>query len=718
MFFNLAWRNAKRNRSENLIYFLTLVTAVASFYIMLSLGNQDVMRFLGEIESDAVNRLLTTLMPAVYLSSLVFLFFLVVFANKYQLEFRSRELGLYLIFGMKKKRLFLQLMAEGLITSFLALCGGIICGGFLSEIISLTTARLIGNDVIAHQPSFSLSAVVWAVLGFLLFQTVALFILGGRLFQREIHQLLYGETAKKQNVGNVRGGSFTLVVGALALSIAYWLVLKHFIVAGGAALLVAVILGIAGTLLFIRGLARLLSLLASSIKSKATHGLYTFTLRQLQENIVHRFVSVGMASILMMLTIMLIADGSVSLMSYSNLLIRGASVYDFTITGEYQAVEQYLRSEQVKRYVSDINRMETGKMRRPSGDDIWGSLMDWTNLREQIVQQLPSGMKDPAAQGALNYDINASNPVALNFLAVMDTDKIAPSLLPLSAYNRLLETAGEKPLILKVNEAGFYVNPDFFGSEGADAIAIMMENILAETQTENNALISIEGRPIYLAESIPMKGLTADVNIRIFSALIVSDEMFDQYVDSDTRTVYWNFCIPKELVKKDGLLRTIMDANNLLKPSGLVYESYLDNFGRQLFYVVSGSYSTLYLGFMSLIIACALLALQFLTQMQTTKKRYLTLSMLGAGRKQMKKSMHRQVLWYFLLPLLLACVSGTVGLYFMQVHLHSPTASMERVYPSMIVMAVIVILVLAVYAIAVARTADREISKLTWKPNS
>ena len=58
MFFNLAWRNSKRNRSENLIYFLTMVTAVATFYIVLSLGNQDVMRFLEEIESDAVNRLL------------------------------------------------------------------------------------------------------------------------------------------------------------------------------------------------------------------------------------------------------------------------------------------------------------------------------------------------------------------------------------------------------------------------------------------------------------------------------------------------------------------------------------------------------------------------------------------------------------------------------------------------------------------------------------
>lgn len=34
MFFNLTWRNAKRSRSENLIYFLTMITAVAMFYIV------------------------------------------------------------------------------------------------------------------------------------------------------------------------------------------------------------------------------------------------------------------------------------------------------------------------------------------------------------------------------------------------------------------------------------------------------------------------------------------------------------------------------------------------------------------------------------------------------------------------------------------------------------------------------------------------------------
>ena len=138
--------------------------------------------------------------------------------------------------------------------------------------------------------------------------------------------------------------------------------------------------------------------------------------------------------------------------------------------------------------------------------------------------------------------------------------------------------------------------------------------------------------------------------------MIVSDEIYHNYVDPDTCSVYWNFCIPNEIVEANGLMLSVMEARDLLKPSGLYYESYLDNFGRQLFYLISGSYMTLYMGFMLLIIACALLALQFLTQMQSTKSRYLTLSILGARREQIKRSIYKQVLWYFLLP-------PNVGLY-------------------------------------------------------
>ena len=246
----------------------------------------------------------------------------------------------------------------------------------------------------------------------------------------------------------------------------------------------------------------------------------------------------------------------------------------------------------------------------------------------------------------------------------------------------------------------------------------LLNQIAADAQANNEALLSINERPFYLVPSVPMKGLTADENIKIITALIVSDEIYSEFVNSDTCMVYWNFCIPNELVETKGLMLPIMEARDLLKPSGLYYESYLNNFGRQLFYVISGSYTTLYMGFMFLIIACALLALQFLTQMQTTKSRYLTLSILGARREQIKRSINQQVLWYFLLPLILACISGAVGIYAMQLYLYSGAAHLEQSYPLLIAMAVIVVLVMVIYGVAVARTANREIGKLNYKPNS
>ena len=70
-------------------------------------------------------------------------------------------------------------------------------------------------------------------------------------------------------------------------------------------------------------------------------------MRQLHENVVYKYVSISVASILMMLTIMLIANGSATIMSRGNELTRGASVYDFTVMGEEQNVEKYLSGEQM-----------------------------------------------------------------------------------------------------------------------------------------------------------------------------------------------------------------------------------------------------------------------------------------------------------------------------------------------------------------------------------
>lgn len=423
-----------------------------------------------------------------------------------------------------------------------------------------------------------------------------------------------------------------------------------------------------------------------------------------------------LASILMMLTIMFIANGSATIMSHGNELTRTSAVYDFTVMGEEQNIEQYLSDEQMRVYVANLNRMETGNMKRPASGEM-KSFVDWSVLRKEIVQNLPEGVIDPATQEAASYELGSHQPAALNLLGFIDTGSVAPYMLPVSSYNRLLEAAGEKQINLENDEAVFYLNPDFLGKAQEDTIALL-DRIAENAQTSGNALISIDKKSVTLVPSVPMKGLTADENVKIVTALIVSDEIYHNYVDPDTCSVYWNFCIPNELVEANGLMLSVMEARDLLKPSGLYYESYLDNFGRQLFYLISGSYTTLYMGFMLLIIACALLALQFLTQMQSTKLRYLTLSILGAQREQIKRSIYKQVLWYFLLPLMLACISGTVGLYAMQQHLYSDSTKIGQSYPLLIIMAFTVVLIMAVYGVAVARTATREIGKINYKPNS
>ena len=120
MFYDLVKRNSKKNRNENALFFISLIISIVAFYIILSLQKQDVIIFLKTMESQALRKLFL-LIPVLYGLSLFILFFLVYFAGKYQLERRSKELGMYLMLGMKRSKLLLMLFLEELWNSILSL---------------------------------------------------------------------------------------------------------------------------------------------------------------------------------------------------------------------------------------------------------------------------------------------------------------------------------------------------------------------------------------------------------------------------------------------------------------------------------------------------------------------------------------------------------------------------------------------------------------------
>ena len=694
MFFRLIYRNAKRSRQENLIYFATLVTAVASFYMILSLERQDVILYLRDFESMAVDRLFA-LMPILYGIALFLLFFLVLFANRYQLDRRSKEFGMYLMMGMRQRKLFALLLAEGLLTSLFALTIGTVIGGILAEMISLATSRLIGQGIIDHQPSFSLIAVAYTAVGFLFIQVLALLFLSVQLFNRELQQLLNGQVSKKQALGTTKTNSLTFVAGLIILIVAYYLALRYFWLVNNLMISLSVILGIIGTILLIRGLARLLNSLA--MKTKQTQGLRIFTLRQLQENIANRAISVAVSSLLMMLSVMFLAEGAATILSSGDNLNRDSSVYHFTLLGDNKEIEKVLTSAELAPYVDHLNPLTLGY--NQTADQV-----DWSAFRKEIVDHLPEGVVDPQVAEPGVYNISTEIPEMENILGLVDSQ--IGYLITESGYNRILEASNQPTIQLTDDQVALYVNPTFGHANQPELNQLLVEN-------NDQPLLKLDGQQMRILPNLAMKDLVTDRSITIMAALVVKDTRFQQLVKVENRETYWNFRLPQTLIDRDGLMTPMKEANDLLDDKGFYVESYLQNFGRHLFYVVAGSYTMLYLAFLFLVIGCTVLALQFLTQLKQTKSRYKTLSFLGAKADQMQDSLKKQVASYFLFPLIPAMVSGTVGIIAMKTYIRYNAdflPSISNMLPFVLMMVGTFLLVQWVYAWAVYKTATRDIA--------
>ena len=216
MFFDFIKRNSRKVRKENGVYFASLVISIVAFYVILSLGEQDVILYLETVESDAVERLLL-MIPILYAVSLFFVFFLVYFANRYQLQQRSHEFGMYLMMGMKQSKLFVMIMGETLWNGLVALCIGVPISLFLTELISLATSRLIGMGIIGHEFRISWVGLGLTVFGFIVVQLLAVFILSFRMSRKEPIDLLNDQKEKSQRVLSPVWSMVSILTGAVLL---------------------------------------------------------------------------------------------------------------------------------------------------------------------------------------------------------------------------------------------------------------------------------------------------------------------------------------------------------------------------------------------------------------------------------------------------------------------------------------------------------------------
>ncbi|HHV28358.1 MAG TPA: FtsX-like permease family protein [Clostridium sp.] len=678
MFFDLVSRNSKRSRKENGLFFASLLISIVAFYNILSLSKQDVMIFLTKLESDAVNKLLT-MIPLFYGMTLFILFFLIYFASKFQLERRRHEFGVYLMMGMRRSKLFFMLLAEDFRSSMLALLMGLPIAILLSELTSLLTARLVGLGIIGHQISISFQAILWTAVGFYLIKLIAFLILSGKIARQEIGSLLVEtpEGTKKALPSIVY--ALALSVGVIFLVAAYIMAIKGLAWDGVGKMGLTLILGFTGTLLVFFGFRSIMGFLAKH--SGSNKKLQAFTFRQLQENIIRRSTTLAISSLLILAGLCCFGAGVAIAQFYGG---SQQHVLDYTFDGDSQditIVKETLASHGLDSLFSELFEMRVGYIR--SAEDRNNAFQ--MNSVMEYLAQLPE-----------SDDRN----VLLNNLGY----QTYPHLISQSSYNRLLSIAGKNTIELAENEAAVYMDTEFISSTKLE----MLNRILSA-----NPKVQISGENYQLTGTVQSTSLVTDRSITLSFALIVPDAEFERFTENDY-DIYLNAVLDPEQIAGKSLLNAISDTNQKLDAAGLIYESYLQNMGRQLFYVVAASYITIYLAIIFLIIANTIIGVQFLTWQQKTSRRYKTLVRLGAPYETLCYSARKQIKWYFGIPTVVAAISSVFGVRALFSGLLS-SRTKSNLSTMMMISAVMMLLLCVVeyiYMVAVKKSSNRYILTL------
>ena len=630
MFSNLIFRNSRRSRKENGLFFSSLVISIIAFYMILSISTQDVMIFLQKMESDAVNRLLL-LIPVFYGMTLGILFFLIYFACKYQFERRRHEFGVYLMLGMRRSKLFWMLLAEDFLTSILAMLIGLPVAVVLSEIVSLVTAKLVGMGIIGHQFSLSWSAIEWTLAGFLAIKLTALLILSGRISRQEIGTLLSQPTnhPKKQMPSVIYG--LAAICGSVMLAVAYYMAIQRIAWTKVSMMGLTLLLGIVGTMLLFYGMRALIALIVK--KGKGNKQLHVFTFRQIQENVIHQSNSIAISSLLILAALCCFGAG-VGIAGTNSL--SSDHVIDYTFedhTAEDSSqvlpnIKAALKENGLENQFSELFEMRVGSIHTTEDYDNAYSM----DVVMDSLRSLPQSEDRDVLLNNLDY-------------------ATYPYLICLSDYNRLLELSGNPALQLGEKEAAVYIDTEFT----TVSRTAMLNQVLA-----GHPKVELDGSPIHLTGEVQSVNLVTDRSITLSFALILPDEAF-LYYSQGMYDTYVNAVLSEQALDGNSLMTAYLDLNEKLDETGIEYESYLQNMGRQLFYTIASSYITLYLAIVFLVVANTIVGVQFLMSQQKTGRRYQTLIRLGATYETLCQSAGKQITWFMGLPVLVAAVSSLFG---------------------------------------------------------
>ena len=601
IFHELALKNVKQNARDYQIYFLTLTLAVALFYTFNSIEAQFLS--LGIPDSLSYLSFSSGMMAGVSVLICMIMGFLIVYANRFMLKRRKKEMGIYMTLGMEQKDIGALLWKETCIIGGASLISGLVLGIVLSQGLSLITAKIIGAGLEHFQFVLSMRSVISSILFF-----GVMFYVVYRRNLREIRkmQLIDLINAHKKNEKSYGGkaGDLLLFIGAVIC-----LAAGYFAISWGTDLnffrwlLIGIGLIIVGTLLFCISAAGFFVKLCRINKSYYYRRLNLFVVNQLGSRLKNAGLSIGVVSILICLSITSMALG----LGIGKYIINGV--------------------ERMAPYDISIRMHVTETEGHPDAFSV-----------EQILEQKGFDLSDFVAE-SVPFNVYSAKGITNTIFGKTDDSKreYPLSILSVNDYNKLLALQGVAPIML--DDGNYAIN--YNGDEAQEQVMRFVKQS-SDALNINGNLLTLSNQPYY--------------DYVYFNKNYLSDLtlIVPGYV---TETLPADWVAVCGTFKNDNTYNTLIETYRELSfkfefvtGTDILIEMTSTN--------LTVTYIGIYLGIIFLIIAGAVLALQQLSQSADNEQRYDLLRRLGTNEKDMKASLWMQLKVYFGLPFVLAAVNS------------------------------------------------------------
>ena len=664
VFFDMAFKNVRKSARDYLIYFFTIALGVALFYSFNSIGKQfSVLKI-----PDTLSYISFTVssMAVISVFACLIIGFLIVYANRFLLKRRKKEIGIYMTLGMSERNISDLLMLETLLIGIFAVAVGIPIGILVSQGLMIFSAQMLNIPMKQAKLFISQEAIAGSILFFfVLFAVVHLFN------KKEIRKLKLIELlkAEKQNEAIKTNGFVSILSFFLSVFLTlagYYFLFYDPLQNMMNALVFGILLISVGTILFFFSVSAILLSVFGNIKSYYYRGLNMFVLRQLSSRIKSSGLSMAVICILLFLSAASMAVGPI----LGKSSVKGT---DQAMPYDAELVRNYPGSYQ------DYGKENDPWVNLDSSDqnDGWDQSDGW-NQNENLDQQWGtadvSGSNEMVENSALWEGSLTENLQRLGFplsdifkecgeLTIYFSDDLKEQaflvegyprkesekgfgnftigIVGVEEYNRMMELQEKEGISLGENEFAITYNMSEYGG-----IYQYYANNHKKPLRINGYDLNLKEDGVYVRtmgiENVLMNNGTVIVPEKVLSGLAANRTMLNGNF-KDENTGYTKF----------------VEAVRALN-TNLIWTTRQDTFVEVTMANILLSYVGLYLGICFIITAGAVLALQQLSQTADNQQRFLLLQKLGTKRSMMLKAMRVQIVTYFALPFLLALMHAWV----------------------------------------------------------